>query len=87
MRVQGIANKVLIQNTIGQSFILVITGLIIGALLTLATALVIPTNVPMTFDLKFLSLVSVGLMLTSVLGSLIPVRAILRIDPAQAIGG
>ena len=87
LRVQGIANKVLIQNTIGQSFILVITGLIIGALLTLATALVIPTNVPMTFDLKFLSLVSVGLMLTSVLGSLIPVRAILRIDPAQAIGG
>ena len=83
LRVQGIANKVLIQNTIGQSFILVITGLIIGALLTfLATALVIPTNVPMTFDLKFLSLVSVGLMLTSVLGSLIPVRAILRIDPS-----
>ena len=87
LRVQGIANKVLIQNTIGQSFILVITGLIIGALLTLATALVIPANVPMTFDLKFLSLVSVGLVLTSVLGSLIPVRAILRIDPAQAIGG
>lgn len=87
LRVQGIANKVLIQNTIGQSFILVVTGLIIGALLTLATALVIPANVPMTFDLKFLSLVSVGLVLTSVLGSLIPVRAILRIDPAQAIGG
>ncbi|AKP68296.1 ABC transporter permease [Companilactobacillus ginsenosidimutans] len=87
LRAQGIPAKVLVQTTISQSVILVISGLIIGTILTVATALLIPTSVPMNFNFPILSLVAVGLVLTSVLGAIIPVRTILKVDPVTVIGG
>ena len=85
LRVQGISNKFLIKNTINQSLILVISGLAIGALLAMITAIAIPNSVPMSFNIPLLGLVSLGLIITSVLGSLIPVQTILHIDPVKAI--
>lgn len=87
LRAQGIPAKVLVKNTIFQSFILVIGGIIIASILTILTALLIPTSVPMSFNLPLLSLVAFGLVLTSILGAIIPVRTILKVDPVQVIGG
>ncbi len=87
LRAQGIPANVLVKTTISQSIILVVSGLIIGTILTILTALMIPTSVPMNFNLPILSLVALGLVLTSVLGAIIPIRTILKVDPVSVIGG
>lgn len=86
LRVQGISKKVLIENTVSQAFLLVLIGLCGGALLTGITALFIPTSVPMSFDLKLLSLMALLLLLISILGSFISARTIAKIDPTKVLG-
>lgn len=87
LRAQGIPAKVLIKTTISQSFLLVLSGLIIGTLLTVVTAIAIPTSVPMSFNIPLLSLVAFGLLITSILGALVPIKTILNVDPVDVIGG
>lgn len=87
LRAQGIPAKTLVGATISQAIILVISGLAIGTLLTVATAVLIPNSVPMSFDLPILSAVALGLVVTGILGALIPTRMILHVDPVSVIGG
>lgn len=87
LRAQGIPNKTLIFATIAQSLTLVISGLVIGIIFTSITALIIPSAVPMSFNIPILSAVSLGLILTGLLGSLIPINIILKVDPVSVIGG
>lgn len=87
LRVQGIPASFLVKATIAQSSILVLSGLIIGALLTTITAFIIPKAVPMAFNLPLLTAVGGGLLVISILGSLIPVKTILKVDPVSVIGG
>ena len=87
LRAQGIPAKTLVSATISQAIILVVGGLVIGTLLTAATALLIPTSVPMSFDLPILGAVALGLVATGILGALIPTRMILHVDPVSVIGG
>lgn len=86
LRAQGIPAKTLVINTISQSLILVISGILIAAILTWITSLVIPAAVPMTFNLPVLSAVAGGLVLTSIIGAILPVRTIMKIDPVKVIG-
>lgn len=89
LRAQGIPTHVLVNATISQSLVLVISGLIIGTILTYLTALAIPANagVPMSFDIPMLTGVGFGIILTGILGSLIPIRTIIKVDPVTVIGG
>lgn len=87
LRAQGIPAGVLVKTTISQAMLLVIGGLVIGALLTAATVLALPVGVPMSFNLPLLGGVTAGILLTGVIGALIPVRLILRVDPVSVIGG
>ncbi|MFD1454133.1 ABC transporter permease [Levilactobacillus lanxiensis] len=87
LRAQGIPAKVLVTTTISQALILVVGGLVIGAALTAATVLVLPAGLPMSFNLPLLAGVTGGILLTGVLGALIPVRIILHVDPVSVIGG
>ncbi|MFD1318645.1 ABC transporter permease [Loigolactobacillus zhaoyuanensis] len=87
LRAQGIPAKTLVGATISQAVVLVISGLLIGTLLTAVTAAVIPASVPMTFDIPILAAVALGLILTGIIGALFPVRLILRVDPVSVIGG
>lgn len=87
LRAQGIPSKTLINATISQSIILVVGGLIIATVLTAATALIMPATVPMSFNIPILSAVGFGLILTGLLGSLIPIKIILNVDPVSVIGG
>ncbi len=86
LRAQGIPAKILVIATICQSAILVVSGLIIAALLTILTAVFIPTAVPMSFNLPILLSVAVGLIITGLIGALIPARIIVRINPISVIG-
>ncbi|MSE09136.1 ABC transporter permease, partial [Lactobacillus salivarius] len=47
----------------------------------------IPNTVPMSFNLTFMFVVSLGLILMAILGSLIPIRIVLKVDPVSVIGG
>ncbi|HBQ42827.1 MAG TPA: ABC transporter permease, partial [Lactobacillus acetotolerans] len=42
--------------------------------------------VPMSFTPSIMIIGSVGMLLTGIIGSLIPIRSILKVDPAKAIG-
>jgi len=87
LRAQGIPAKTLVSATISQSVTLVISGLIIGIALTAVTAMALPAAVPMSFNVPILSAVSIGLVFTGLLGSLIPIKIILKVDPVSVIGG
>lgn len=87
LRAQGIPSKVLVGATVSQSLLLVLSGLIISTLLTIATAVTMPSAVPMAFDIPILVVVGVGLMIMALIGGLIPVRSVLRVDPISVIGG
>lgn len=87
LRAQGIPAGRLMSATLAQSFILTATGLILGILLTIITSLAIPSSVPMTFKFNLLSLVSFGMIIMALIGSLIPIRIIAKIDPTSIIGG
>jgi len=86
MRAQGIPSSTLVKATISQAVILVLAGLIIGLIATLITVRVLPAAVPISFTPKIILTGTIGLLVTAIIGSLIPVRSILKVDPAQAIG-
>lgn len=85
MRAQGIPAKTLVIAVISQSIILVITGIIIGLLAMWGTALIMPATVPMSFAPILFIASSLGMLLMGIIGSLIPIRTILKVDPAKAI--
>lgn len=87
LRAQGIPARFLVTTTLGQALILVIGGLGLGALLTLATMRILPLGVPISFNLPLLAGVTGGILLTGIIGALIPVKLILKVDPVTVIGG
>lgn len=87
LRVQGIPSAVLVKATIAQSLLLVVSGLVLATLLTVVTAVAIPASVPMAFDVPALAAMGVGLLVMALLGALIPIRSVLRVDPVSVIGG
>ncbi|GEO66843.1 ABC transporter permease [Levilactobacillus spicheri] len=87
LRAQGIPARFLVSTTLGQAVVLVVSGLALGALLTLATMRALPLGVPISFNLPLLAGVTGGILLTGVLGALIPVKLILKVDPVTVIGG
>ena len=86
MRAQGISSSTLVKATVSQAIILVLTGLIIALAAMFVTVKVLPTAVPISFTPRIILTGTVGLLLTAIIGSLIPIRSILKVDPAQAIG-
>lgn len=87
LRAQGSPAKLLVGATFSQSLLLTIIGLVISLILTAATALSIPSSVPMAFNINFMTIVSIDLIFMAILGSLIPVRIVLKVDPVSVIGG
>ncbi len=63
------------------------TGIVVGAVLSALTEFGIPDSVPMAFDWGLMGLIAAGLMVTGLLGAIIPIRVISKIDPVSVIGG
>ncbi|WP_262314736.1 ABC transporter permease [Lacticaseibacillus parakribbianus] len=87
MRVQGVPSGVLVRATLAQSVLLVVAGLVIGTLLTVVTAVAMPAAVPMAFDVPVLAGVAALLVVMALIGGLIPVRSVIKVDPISVIGG
>ncbi|BDR59938.1 ABC transporter permease [Lactobacillus xylocopicola] len=86
MRAQGIPSSTLVKATVSQSLILVVCGVVIGLLAMWVTAQVLPAAVPLSFTPQIIVSGTAGMLLTGIIGSLIPIRSILKVDPAKAIG-
>lgn len=86
MRAQGIPSGTLVRATVSQAVILVVVGVVIGLVAMLLTAKALPAVVPMSFTPAIMLSGAGGMLLTGIIGSLIPIRSILKVDPAKAIG-
>ena len=87
LRAQGVPVKVLVKTTIDQALILVTVGLILGGLMASITAKVIPLGVPLIFSTNLVTTAILGILATGLLGAIIPIRTILKVNPVTAIGG
>lgn len=87
LRAQGIPANFLMKSTLIQSIILVGMGIIGSLLITILTLMLLPSSVPIDFNLPIIGGTIIGLLLTGIIGAIIPAFMIVRIDPAEAIGG
>ncbi|QNQ82818.1 ABC transporter permease [Lactobacillus sp. PV012] len=86
LRAQGIPMKTLIGATLGQSLILVILGTVIAWVVMLIMTKVLPAAVPLDFAPWIMISGFAGMIATGIIGGLIPIRSIMKVDPAKAIG-
>lgn len=86
LRAQGIPTKTLIGATISQSVILTFAGTLIAWVIMYLMTLIIPPVVPLNFAPWIMISGFAGMLIMGVIGGLIPIRSILKVDPAQAIG-
>lgn len=86
MRAQGIPGRTIVGATVSQAIILVIIAIVFSLIAMVITAKIIPAAVPFTFTPEIALMGAVGLLLMGIIGSLIPIRTILKIDPVTAIG-
>lgn len=87
MKAQGISNSYLAKSVMAQTFILAVIGVVIGLILTILTGAFLPSAVPVSFDYLTMIVYGVILIAFSILGALISVYTIVKIDPLKAIGG
>lgn len=86
MKAQGISSRYIAFSVIAQTFLLATSGVLIGGLATIGTALVLPAAVPFQINLIFFASISVMMILIAMLGAFFSVRTIVKIDPLKAIG-
>lgn len=86
MKAQGISSRYIAFSVIAQTFLLATSGVLIGGLATIGTALVLPAAVPFQINLLFFASISVMMILITMLGAFFSVRTIVKIDPLKAIG-
>lgn len=85
LRAQGIPAKHLVSSTIYQSLLLVAVGVVGGILLTLLTKQILPAGLPMEINWIAIGALSLALLVLGVVGALLPVRLIVKIDPVTAL--
>lgn len=86
MKAQGISSRYIAFSVIAQTFLLATSGVLIGGLATIGTALALPAAVPFQINLLFFASISVMMILIAMLGAFFSVRTIVKIDPLKAIG-
>lgn len=86
MKAQGISSGYIAKSIISQTFILAGTGILLGLGATYLTAVFLPSTVPFQSNILFLGAISLLMLLVAVLAAFFSVKAIVKIDPLEAIG-
>ena len=82
----GASTRRLFIGVVQQAVIVAVTAFVMGSLLAMAAAAVLPARVPLQLTpARFLS-TFVGLLVAAILGSAISLRKVTKVDPASAIG-
>lgn len=87
MKAQGIATKYLVKNTLIQSVIVTVVGVGLAVILTMITALILPAQVPIRISAIYVGTTAGLIIIMAMLGALIPIREIIKVDPYKMIGG
>ncbi|MBS9337081.1 ABC transporter permease [Fructobacillus parabroussonetiae] len=87
LKAQGIPTSYLVMNTLAQTVVILVFSVGLGTALAALTGLAIPKAVPMTFDPVLMTGTAILLVLTGIIGAIIPMRIISKIDPVSVIGG
>ncbi|KEO81234.1 ABC transporter permease [Tumebacillus flagellatus] len=86
LKALGASTSYLAKNLLGQIFLLSLVSIVVGAGLTYLVAAVMPGEVPFALDNGVVVVYSVILLIVSMLGAMISLRRIAKIDALQAIG-
>jgi len=86
LKALGARTSDLIAGISAQAVVVSIVALILGTILAVIFTQLIPAELPVRLVPSRLVQVAVGVLLTSLVGSLFTLRRVLRIDPAEAIG-
>ena len=86
MKAIGAKNGFLGKAVVSQVFVLSLSSIIVGIILTYGTAAIMPKGMPFMLDPKLVMTYSIVLLVISLLSSLVSVRTISKIDPLQALG-
>lgn len=87
MKAQGISNSYLSRSVIAQTFLLSFIGVSIGFIITIITGQFLPSAVPVSFDLLTMIIYGLVFIVVAIIGALISVLTIVKVDPLKAIGG
>ena len=87
MKAQGISSAYLARSVIAQTFILALIGVVAAFGLSLLAGTFLPAAVPIMFDIPTMIIYGLVLIVVAILGAVISVWTIIRIDPLEAIGG
>ncbi len=82
----GVSNLTVGAAAVLQIILVTTFGVLMGSLVTLALALVIPGNVPIIFDGALVAIAIVSLLSIGPLGGLVTVRLAISVEPLIALG-
>ncbi|MFN3215234.1 MAG: ABC transporter permease [Acidimicrobiales bacterium] len=86
LKAVGAKNRTLVIGLIVQAVVVALGAFAIGAFLTFLLAQAIPPQVPVQFELGRALFILIAVAITAILGGLVSLRRIIRVDPASAIG-
>ncbi len=86
MKAIGAKNGFLGKAVVSQVFVLSLSSIIVGIILTYGTAAIMPKGMPFMLDTKLVFTYSIVLLVISLLSSWVSVRTISKIDPLKALG-
>ncbi|WP_054957820.1 ABC transporter permease [Paenibacillus dakarensis] len=86
MKAIGARNGFLSKAIMSQVFVLSLTSIVIGILLTYGTAAIMPKGMPFKLETNLVIVYSIILLVIALLSSLVSVRRITKIDPLKALG-
>lgn len=87
MKALGMGMGTISFQQIAQVLLLATFGVIIGDLLTIGMASLLPAAMPFHLDMKDMLLISAAFIVITVLASLLSIRRIAKIDPIEIING
>lgn len=86
LKVQGIGTRHILAALLTQSITMALIGIGLGLVITVGLAQIMPAGLPFVINGPQFAVYSVALLLAAVVGALLSLRTVAKIDPAVAIG-
>lgn len=87
LKAQGVSTRYLVLSVLLQSLIMSVIGVTLAVMLAELTAHVLPSEVPIVISTSNIFISGLGIVVMSLLGAIIPIRQIAKVDPYKIIGG
>lgn len=85
MKVQGISNFYIAKSVVVQTFLVSLTGVVIGLLLTIFSEILLPNKVPFKSNYIFYAMIAGLIVLISLIGAIFSVKGVTKVDPLEVL--